>query len=320
MSLENLEQNTNLTMDPNSYSEYLSSEYPVNVYYIDFSQMFMGNVRHHWHKEMEIDFVKSGNAIFKIGEEDVLVEEGNAIIINCNRIHTIVPADEKKNCIILSVLFSPDFVFGDNDSFVTTKYREPVGNNYDYPYGLVQKNSISHKNGLKCINQIISDNLNKAYGYELMTKSNLCKLWIWMLGVKGENSKKNKAASIIDEDRVKQGILYIHEHFGENLTLDTLAENINLSKSECCRCFKRAADLTPFEYIMQHRIYVAAQMMQRGEKVSEVISDLATLVGFNNASYFNKVFRNYIGETPTKYRETIKLSHRDSLNPYGIPF
>lgn len=301
-----------------SYSRYLSSDYPVSVYYIDFSQMFMGNVRHHWHGEMEIDFVKSGNAVFKIGEETVTVNEGNAIIINANRIHSIIPSGDEK-LIIVSVLFSPDYIFGSDESFVATKYREPVGNNYDFPYMLVLKDRYTHKTGIECINQILNDNLHKSYGYELITKSNLCKLWIWLLSIKDENAKKKSATLIIDEDRVKQGIMYIHEHYGENLTLETLADNVNLSKSECCRCFKRAADLTPFEYIMKHRIYVAAMKMQRGEKVTESINDLAVAVGFNNASYFNKVFKKYMDITPTRYREIIKLSHRDSLNPYGIP-
>ena len=92
--------------------------------------------------------------------------------------------------------------------------------------------------------------MHKSYGYELMTKSNLCKLWIWLLNLKNKDSGNAKQTSIIDENRVKQGILYIHEHYNENITLDTIAENIHLSKSECCRCFKRAASLTPFEYII----------------------------------------------------------------------
>lgn len=300
-----------------SYSRYLSADYPVSVYYIDFNQMFMGMVRHHWHQEMEINIVKSGSALFKIGEDTVTVNEGDAVVINADRIHSIIPANDN-DCIIVSVLFSPDYIFGSKDSFVTTKYREPISNNYDFPFMVVKKDAASHKAALECINQIVNDNLAKSYGYELITKGSLSKLWIWLLSVKNE-SRKKVLASVIDEERVKNSILYIHDHYADNLTLESLAENVNLSKSECCRCFKRAAGLTPFEYIMKHRVYVAAMKMQRGDKEAQAINDLAVLVGFNNASYFNKVFRKYIGMTPTAYRDIIKLTHRDSLNPYGIP-
>lgn len=300
-----------------SYAKFVSSDYPVSVYYVDFSQMFMGSVRHHWHSEMEIDFVKNGNAVFNIGDEKVEVREGNAIIINSNRIHSVEPLDSNQ-CMVLSVLFSPDYIFGGDSSFITTKYREPVRNNYDFPYELIERGKISHKKGLDCITQILNDNLHKSYGYELITKSNLCKLWIWLLEIRNRDRQKKSQALIIDEDRVKQGILYIHQHFSENITLDDLAYAVSLSKSECCRCFKRAVDFKPFDYVLKYRIYMSAMMMQRGEYATSV-NGLAQAAGFNNASYFNKIFKTYLGMTPTKYREIIKLSHRDALNPYGIP-
>lgn len=305
------------TKDISYYSDFLSSEYPVYVYYIDMSQMFMHSVRHHWHGEMEIDFVRNGSASFKIGEESVNLSAGNAIIINSNRIHSISP--ETDDCVIVSILFSPDFIFGDNDSFLTAKYKKPVNNNIEFPYCLVNKNIASHNEGLDAISQILNDNLQKSYGYELLTKGNLCKLWLWLLKINPAFKKEQPASLATDEERVRQGILFIHEHYGENLTLESIADNIHLSKSECCRCFKRTAALTPFEYIMKHRIYISAVKMQRGDKITDSINELAKSVGFNNASYFNKVFKNYTGITPSKFKEEIKLSHRDSLNPFGIP-
>lgn len=315
---ENNNKPLSLDYSLDSFSQFQSSDYPVNIYYIDFSQMFMGSSRHHWHSDIEIDLIRQGSANFNIGEESITVSEGNAIIINGDRIHSITPTN-KENCIIISILFSADFIFGNNDSIFTSKYRDPITLNDCYPFTILLRNNPSHKAGLECINQILNDNMHKSYGYELMTKSNLCKLWIWLLNMKNKDSGNAKQTSIIDENRVKQGILYIHEHYNENITLDTIAENIHLSKSECCRCFKRAASLTPFEYIMKHRIYISARKMQRGEEIANSINELAINVGFNNASYFNKIFKNYIGTTPTKYKETIKLSHRDALNPYGIP-
>lgn len=301
----------------NMFIETTSTDYPVSVYYVDFAHMFMGMVHHHWHSKMEIDYVRTGTAIFKIGEESVSVNAGSAILINNDQIHSIKPENEDET-IILSVLFHPDYLFDEKESFLATKYKAPLTSNTDFSYCIFTKDTRVGRNGLECINSIINCNLNKSYGYELMTKSLLCNLWIQLLSLAENSDKKVKSLTRIDEERVKDAIVYIQNNYGKALTLEEIAGSIHLSKSECCRCFKRATNLTPFEYLMFFRIYESAFHMQRSEHGNQSISSLATSVGFNNASYFNKIFKKYLGRTPLQYREEIKKSHRDALNPYGI--
>ena len=107
-----------------------------------------------------------------------------------------------------------------------------------------------------------------------------------------------------DAHRVKQAMVYIQEHFMEPITLNDIAEAILVSKSECCRCFKRATGLSPFEYLMKYRITESAKYMHR--KSHESISEIAGAVGFNNTSYFNKVFKKFMGCTPTEYRQSLR--------------
>ncbi len=90
----------------------------------------------------------------------------------------------------------------------------------------------------------------------------------------------------------------------EPITLNDIAEAILVSKSECCRCFKRATGLSPFEYLMKYRITESAKYMHR--KSHESISEIAGAVGFNNTSYFNKVFKKFMGCTPTEYRQSLR--------------
>ena len=89
----------------------------------------------------------------------------------------------------------------------------------------------------------------------------------------------------------------------EPLTLDKIADSILVSKSECCRCFKRAIGLTPIEYLMKYRIMESAVRMK--QKESESISEIAGTVGFNNTSYYSKVFKKMMGCTPSEYRQSL---------------
>ena len=90
----------------------------------------------------------------------------------------------------------------------------------------------------------------------------------------------------------------------ETVTLEDISSSIMVSKSECCRCFKRTLNVTPFEYLMKYRILESTKRMDR--KPLDSISEIAGSVGFNNTSYYNKIFKKYMDCTPTEYRNTIK--------------
>ena len=301
------------------YAEHTNKEYPVGVYYIDLNKMIMDSVRLHWHPEIELDFVKTGTAIYNMGDEAIEVEAGSAIVINEGRIHSIENKYPDKDCVIISMLFNIGYLFDKNGSFLSAKYREPITENQALGYALFTPNSKTGREGIDNINNIIKINLDKRYGYEIITKGLLCNIWMQLLdlSIKESDSKIN-VLSILDEERVKYAISYINANYSKALTLDEIAGSVHLSKSECCRCFKRATNMTPFEYLMKQRILESARKMQRNDPISNSIADLAESVGFNNASYYNRIFKKYFGDTPTKSKEKLKKSHRDSLSPFGI--
>lgn len=301
------------------YEEHTNMDFPVGIYYVELQKMYMECVRWQWHNELEIDYVRSGEAIFEIGEETVRVSAGSAVLVNGNHIHSI-HSEQPEKCVILSILFHPDFIFDSSESFLSLKYKEPILTNPDFKFVTFTPASPWGKRGIECINAIINTNLHKNHGYELLTRSYLCNLWIQLLEKDAQEMQTKTASvlSVLDEDRVKQAILYIHANYAKPLTLDDIAESIHVSKSECCRCFKRSMRLTPFEYLMKHRIFESARKMQRNEQAADSISSLASSVGFNNSSYYNKIFRKYLHCTPTEYREEIKKNHRDALSPFGI--
>lgn len=300
-------------------TDHTNMDYPVGVYYIDFSQMFMNHVNWHWHEALELDLVRSGTALFHIGGSHEIVSAGNAILVNGNHIHSIEPGGNEP-CIILSILFHPNFLFGSSESFLYTKYCAPLMNNRDFRcLHFTAKTS----EGRKCIEKIqaiLEANLNPSYGFELTTQSLLCEFWIHLLSVATPQNKSTVfSLQTADEERTKEGMLFLHTSFQEDVSLEDIAKAIHISKSECCRCFKRSIGISPFEYLMQYRVYAAAVQMQRFNPETDSMQSISVNTGFHNASYFNKIFKKYLGTTPSKYRDQIKRNHRDALSPYGIP-
>ena len=309
LSLQTLEENT---------SELGDVGFPVQVYYIELSKMYMQRIRWHWHLEIEIIIINHGEADFLTDEKKIRLRPGEGILINQNVMHSIQPIDDTANCSFYSVVFHPAFLFGYGNTVMSSKYLVPVISSPVFRIKELNEQDPALEQIMDLTNNVIAANLTKRYGYELVIKSYLCRLWILLLEqVIPQNITKTKEITIsTDETRVKDAIIYIEMHFNEPITLEQLAASIHISKSECCRCFKRTLQLTPIEYLMKFRIFRATQMIQRNDPEAHSMSSLAFSVGFNNASYFNKVFKQFLGCTPSEYKHIIKNDPANDAGPF----
>lgn len=282
--------------------------YPVKIYFIDLSKMYMNQIRWQWHPEIEVIIINHGEALFLTDDKQIRLQAGQGMLINQNTMHAIYPADTNANCSMYSLVFHPSFLFGFGNTTMSSKFLTPILSSPLFKTMLLDEDDPLQEKLMDTINSVIAVNLAKKYGYELVTKSYLCQFWLLLLEhFVPQNLQSTKQNSLsMDESRVKDAILYIEKHYAEHITLEDLANSIHISKSECCRCFKRTLQVTPIEYLMKYRIFKAASKIQSNDPVSRSISQLAFSVGFNNASYFNKVFRQYLNCTPSEYKKSIK--------------
>lgn len=292
--------------------------YPVHVFFIELAKLYMQRIRWHWHPEVEIIIINHGEADLLADDKKIHLKAGQGILINQNIMHSIQPMDSETNCTLYSTIFHPSFLFGYGNTVMSGKYLSPILSSPVLRIMLLDEQDPVGAQIIDTVNSVIAVNMTKKYGYELVTKSYLCQLWnILLQNVVPQNAKKHKNGKLsLDEARVKEAIIYVEEHYAEHITLDQLAASIHTSKSECCRVFKRTLQITPIEYLMKYRIFKAANMIQSDDPISHSISELAFSTGFNNASYFNKVFKQYMKCTPREYRRNIKDNSVE--NPFHI--
>ena len=302
--------------------EHINDDYPMAVYFVKPDEYFLNNVPWHWHDEIEIDLVREGNAIYTIGDDVVSVPEQSAILIKSNIAHSI--KSENGDCSIISVIFSPQMLFREENSALCISYLNPFLAT-PYKFKLIDSSDKIGKALLSYLEDIIDYNLNKEYGFELLSKSALLQFWFLLVKDIPHTefvSKKEVAEEYqsADEERIKDAITFIQENYYDSISLDDIAASIHISKSECCRLFKRTIKQTPFEYLMRYRILMACDMMIKSQRNDESISYLAGSVGFNSASYFNKLFKEYVGCTPSEFKKQSKTERRDKLSPFGMSF
>lgn len=94
--------------------------------------------------------------------------------------------------------------------------------------------------------------------------------------------------------RMKELVSYLRNAAGA-ISLDEIAKEMGMSKFYMCREFKRITGTTIIAYLNRVRCEHARRMIYGGAKVSEA----AFAVGFDNLSYFSKIFARYMGARPS---------------------
>ena len=296
-----------------------SLDYPVSVFYLDLRKSYMNRIRWHWHEEMEVLILNDGLAEVSTDDASYPLKPGQGIIINQNVMHSIY-SQNQENCTFYSFVFHPDFLFGHKNSYLQAQFLLPIQNFRLFKMLVLDETNAWHERMLDAVNDAIAVNIIKPFGYEVATKGHLCRFWSELIEKLPQMEKAPPPNVSLDEQRVKEAMLYIRTHHAEPISLDEIAASVHISKSECCRCFARTLQMTPFEYLMKYRIFEATKKMMEPTGKPMSIADLALSVGFNNASYFNKIFKKYLHCTPTYYRtHKVLFSERDDTGPFGAP-
>ncbi|MBW7894925.1 MAG: PocR ligand-binding domain-containing protein [Opitutaceae bacterium] len=100
---------------------------------------------------------------------------------------------------------------------------------------------------------------------------------------------------------------YISDHQEEDLSLNNVAQAVNMSAFYFCKTFKKSTGMTFTEYLARVRIEKVKNLLLNPHKR---ISEAAFEAGFQSLSQFNRVFRKVAGESPTTYRDRIHAPAR----------
>lgn len=109
----------------------------------------------------------------------------------------------------------------------------------------------------------------------------------------------------VEEGPLTPVLHWLHEHHGEALDLERLAQHAHCSPRTLLRRFKAATGLTPNDYLQRLRISQAQQALA-GSRQS--LEQIASAVGFADRATFAKRFKQLCGETPGAFRKRMKRS------------
>ncbi len=151
-----------------------------------------------------------------------------------------------------------------------------------------------------CINKLVNADLSSDLGRaKAETAIKLLFLEIAESArIKAESKRKDKTNAPDYEDEIYS---YIVENFNSSKsTVKTLASRLYLSPKQVSRIIKKQYGCTFPQLMNQKRLSVAVMLLKNTSlSVTEIIDRL----GFNSENYFYKLFKDYYGVTPQKWRK-----------------
>lgn len=270
-------------------------DFPFNIYPCSIPLDFAA-VPAHWHNDMEIIYIKKGKGTISVDLTPYLVQTGDIVFIAPGQLHSIEQltghAMEYENIIFqLSLLMTN---LGDlcSEQFFTPLLHNqialPVRLCADSPY---------YEKAARFLNEI--DKLS-GYGDALSAlgiKGQLFGLFhLLFCHFSGEGNLRQHSRSL---DNVKLILKHVETHYQEKLSIQEMAGLCGFSCSHFMKFFKQYMGMSFIDYLNDYRLTMAARMLSVSH---DAIVTIAAETGFENLSYFNRLFKRRFGMTPSRYR------------------
>lgn len=111
-------------------------------------------------------------------------------------------------------------------------------------------------------------------------------------------------------DVIHKSLQYIHQHYFEKITLESAAQRVHLSPSYFSKIFKKEMGSNFNAYLNKQRIEKSKKLLLEDEYT---LIEIAMIVGFEDHSYFTKVFKKNTSVTPSQYRKTKDRGKNNTL-------
>lgn len=248
----------------------------------------------HYHPEFELTYIVKGSGYRIVGNTYEYFKEGDLVLLGSNLPHTWTGKSNQTNyseaiVIQFSIEMLHSLLVYEEAVDVFKMFKDAaMGLNFKASNALVTKlNTILQSNNFEKLINLLSllNDLSKE-SYRLISPNSFHTIV----------TKKN-------EKRINKVCLYIQHNYTRKIAIKQVANLIHVTESNFCKFFKKTTGITFSDYVNEIRINEACRLLELTEMT---ISQIVYECGFENQSYFNRVFINKKMKSPSQYRKIMK--------------
>lgn len=249
----------------------------------------------HWHRPVELFYMQSGTLEYHTPGGRTVFPPGWGGLINSNVLHMTRVEPDAGPTVQLLHIFDPAFLGGAQGSRIDQRYIRPLVTDAGREVIALTPEDPAQAQTLAMLRAAFTLQEEEP-GYELRLRAALSEIWLRLLAMPAPAARRDDGRN---DSRVKQMLVYIHEHYPEKITISRLAAAGYASERECYRAFRDCLHTTPVAYINGYRLQIACRMLAQG---TQSVTEVAQRCGLGSSSYFGKLFREQIGCSPAEYR------------------
>lgn len=243
----------------------------------------------HWHNHIEFLYVLDGKIDFTVEQRKYLLESGDMIIVNSEKIHSSKLCGHARYILLQVPLSAFEGVYEEIENVV---FKE-------------KPSASEAENLFSCLSQMLDlvDDTHQENRVKFI--SLLYDFFYRLLSSFQAERKKISSDSYYGINRISPVITYVEKEFRNKITLADVSQILNVTPEHICRLFKKYTDMTFNEYLMSLRISAFYQMLQNtNQKISIILEEC----GITNYKVFSREFKKMFGKTPDMLRSERKKS------------
>lgn len=256
----------------------------------------------HWHKEIEICYIRKGTGKYLIGGTEYDFSEGDIFVIGNDDIHL---CHDDKDLVMLVFMFDPNFLQSGPAAPFDYEYLRPfLESSGQFPRKIGSQESITIQLA-ELLMHIEMEYMSEQKGYDLMVKALLLQFLTLVIrhcfSEQGSVSKKHISSNAAE--KIRSVIVYLEAHYAEEISLRSISEKFSISIPYLCSTFKAFTGVAPIDFLIRYRILMAKTMLDTTEMSVIAISENC---GFGSLSNFNHLFKALTGASPMEYRKHLR--------------
>ena len=252
----------------------------------------------HWHEEYELLKITAGHSEIHINNRSFTVNPGDIVFINSEEVHCALTLPGKEFN-FYAIDFGLELISSYGNDDIQQSYIKPQLSGELRFRDIFRINDPGWEELSASMDHIYNLYQENIQQNELLIKADLLRIWHY-LSLYPETEFVSRTG---DENKIsltKSILNFIQQHYREALSLKQMADFLHMSEGQFCRFFKSQVNVTAIEYLNHCRIGAACDLLESSQLT---VSSIAIECGYNNISYFNRIFRKYMHCTPKEYRK-----------------